>query len=202
LIPLLETLPDVGRLLPLHDGRPEAEYDVDLEIMELGHALRVDPVAIARGVPYFSLPRMPHPGRGFCVGVVAGAGPWDHRRRIPPELLEPWSRLPGVSLFSLQPGATVPGAQEASAADFRTVASRVRSLDLVITVDTLMAHLAGALGVPTWTLLHAEADWRWMNHRLDSPWYPSMRLFRQGRPGEWAGVIDEVREALAQAACR
>lgn len=202
LIPLLETLPDIGRVVPLHDGTPEVEYEIDLEIMELGHALRVDSAALAAGVPYFCVPRGATPGSDFGVGVVAGAGSWDLRRRIPPELLEPLSRLPGVSIYSLQPGATVPGAREASAADFKTVASRVRSLDLVITVDTVMAHLAGALGVPTWTLLHTHADWRWMDGRLDSPWYPSMRLFRQRREGDWTGVIDEVLEALAQAACR
>jgi ADP-heptose:LPS heptosyltransferase len=78
------------------------------------------------------------------------------------------------------------------------MATVMRSLDLMITADSMPAHLAGALGVPVWTLLHAEPDWRWMEGRLDSPWYPTMRLFRQPRPGEWGAVIAEVREALLE----
>jgi hypothetical protein len=62
----------------------------------------------------------------------------------------------------------------------------------------MMAHLAGALGVPTWTLLQAEADWRWMEQRDDSPWYPTMRLFRQEHPGCWQGVMTKVQQALAE----
>ncbi|HEY0068261.1 MAG TPA: hypothetical protein VGB46_12880, partial [Flavisolibacter sp.] len=68
----------------------------------------------------------------------------------------------------------------------------IRSLDLLITVDTMTAHLAGALGIPVWTLLPAEADWRWMEDREDSPWYPTMKLFRQQHPGDWKAVIDRV----------
>ena len=68
----------------------------------------------------------------------------------------------------------------------------MRALDLVISVDTMTAHLAGALGVKTWTLLPHDADWRWMCERSDSPWYPTMRLFRQPAPGRWDLVIDEV----------
>jgi ADP-heptose:LPS heptosyltransferase len=65
-------------------------------------------------------------------------------------------------------------------------------LDLLISIDSMPVHLAGALGVPVWTLLQAEADWRWMNDRTDSPWYPTMRLFRQQHPGNWEGVIQNV----------
>jgi ADP-heptose:LPS heptosyltransferase len=65
-------------------------------------------------------------------------------------------------------------------------------MDVLITVDSMPAHLAGALGVPVWTLLHAEADWRWMQDRGDSPWYPTMRLFRQVQPGNWEPVVERV----------
>jgi ADP-heptose:LPS heptosyltransferase len=68
----------------------------------------------------------------------------------------------------------------------------MRSLDLVISVDSMPAHLAGALGVPTWLLLHADPDWRWMRVREHSPWYPSMRLFRQPAPGAWEPVVARV----------
>src|SRR5881392_3245104 len=73
----------------------------------------------------------------------------------------------------------------------------MRAMDLVITMDSMPAHLAGALGVRTWTLLPANADWRWMEDRDDSPWYPTMRLFRQQRAGDWRPVIERVRTALA-----
>jgi Glycosyltransferase family 9 (heptosyltransferase) len=75
-------------------------------------------------------------------------------------------------------------------------ARTLRALDLVVTVDSMPAHLAGALGVPTWTLLQRDADWRWMEDRDDSPWYPTMRLFRQDRQGDWAPVVARVAEEL------
>ena len=68
---------------------------------------------------------------------------------------------------------------------------------LVITVDTLMAHLAGALGIPVWLLLPTPCDWRWMVHRSDSPWYSTMRIFRQRIPGDWKSVLDDVCLALS-----
>ncbi len=76
----------------------------------------------------------------------------------------------------------------------------MRALDLVISIDSLPAHLAGALAVPVWTLLQAEADWRWLEQRTDSPWYPTMRLFRQAadRPGDWSPVIAQVEAELAR----
>jgi ADP-heptose:LPS heptosyltransferase len=77
------------------------------------------------------------------------------------------------------------------------LAGVVASLDLVISVDTMCAHLAGALGVPVWTLLQHEADWRWMEGRDDSPWYPTMRLFRQTRTDDWPALAERVRDACA-----
>jgi tetratricopeptide (TPR) repeat protein len=82
--------------------------------------------------------------------------------------------------------------------DFSDTAALVELLDLVITVDTSVAHLAGALGKPVWVLLPFNPDWRWLQGRDDSPWYPAARLFRQSRPGDWSGVIDTVRRALAE----
>ena len=72
------------------------------------------------------------------------------------------------------------------------------SLDLVISVDTALVHLAGALGRPVWTLLPHAPDWRWQTARTDSPWYPSMRLFRQAAPGDWQGVVGQVGAALRE----
>jgi ADP-heptose:LPS heptosyltransferase len=81
-------------------------------------------------------------------------------------------------------------------------AAQLRALDLLITVDTLSAHLAGALGVRTWTVLPARADWRWMEDREDTPWYPTMRLFRQSRQGDWTPVLSRLRDELACIAAR
>jgi hypothetical protein len=82
--------------------------------------------------------------------------------------------------------------------DFGETAALVENLDLVITVDTSMAHLAGALGKPVWVLIPKAADWRWMLEREDSPWYPSVRLFRQQKPGAWDEVLERLRLALGR----
>src|SRR5204863_2880742 len=81
--------------------------------------------------------------------------------------------------------------------DFSDTAAVIANLDLVIAVDTAVVHLAGALGRPVWAMLPFAPDWRWMLDREDSPWYPSLRLFRQARPGDWDSVLVRVRSALA-----
>jgi hypothetical protein len=198
LLPLLATLPGVRRLLPLHDGDPGVDYDVDLEIMELAHALRVGAHSLPGCVPYFDVPRGPRVSDRLSVGVLAQAGGWDPRRSVPADMLTRLSGAESVALFNLQLEPPLPGMADLSTPDLLLLASRLRSLDLVITPDTMLAHLAGALGVATWTLLPADADWRWMgSERTDSPWYPTMRLFRQPRPGDWEAVIAEVRRQLA-----
>ena len=80
--------------------------------------------------------------------------------------------------------------------DFSDTAHLVRQLDLVISVDTAVAHMSGALNRPTWLLLPQNADFRWLKDRSDSPWYPSMRLFRQRQHGDWSGVVEELRQAF------
>jgi ADP-heptose:LPS heptosyltransferase len=83
-------------------------------------------------------------------------------------------------------------------ADFADTAAAIAQLDLVITIDTAVAHLAGALGKPVWVLLSFAPDWRWLLERDDSPWYPTMRLFRQRQRGNWQGVFEQVTAALEQ----
>ena len=198
LLPLLETLPGVRRLLPLHDGDPGVDYAVDIEIMELAHALRVSADSLPGDVPYFGVPRGPRVSDRLSVGVLARAGDWDPRRSVPADMLTGLGDAERVALFNLQLEPPLPGMADLSTPDVLLLASRLRSLDLVITPDTMLAHLAGALGVSTWTLLPADADWRWMGpERTDSPWYPTMRLFRQSRPGDWGPVMAEVRRHLA-----
>ena len=113
----------------------------------------------------------------------------------------PLGSLPGAALVHLQYGAAAPPGLAAldlgpEVGDFADTAGLVEELDLVITVDTSMVHLAGALGKPTWLLLPYAPDWRWLRDRRDSPWYPSVRIFRQPRPGDWAAVMAEVATAL------
>lgn len=80
---------------------------------------------------------------------------------------------------------------------FMDTAAIMKNLDLIITIDTSIAHLAGALGVPVWVLLPYKADWRWMLNKTNSPWYPTMRLFRQKKPGDWETVIQEIIKELS-----
>jgi hypothetical protein len=193
----------VDCVLALHDGAPEAEHDVDVEIMEIPHALRV--TSIPNQVPYLRAPHAPQlesGERAHRVGIVWEAGAWDPRRDVPLPLLRRLTGLPGVRLYSLQAGPAGALAQAVPAlpTDIGTInhaAMRILELDLVISVDTMAAHLAGALGRPVWTLLHADCDWRWGRDSDQTTWYPTMRLFRQKRAGEWDGVIAAVCEALA-----
>jgi hypothetical protein len=201
LIPLLETLPRAGSMqfLPLHDGAPEADYDVDLEVMELGHALRVRAGEVGALVPYFGVPAAERIAERFSIGIVLASGDWDSRRSLPRGLLEGVAAVvPTVELCSLQLDPPLPGVRDLSTPHVLELARRLRALDLVITPDTMLAHLAGALGMPTWTLLPADADWRWLGpERSRSPWYPSMRLFRQSRAGDWQPVLDAVIARLS-----
>jgi hypothetical protein len=204
LIPLLRTMPGIGRLLPLHDGTPEVAYDVDVEVMELPHVFRTTLGTLPAGIPYLHPPRRPAlgSGRDLAVGLVWRSGDWDgDRRSIPFALLAPLVSVPGVVLHILQRG---PGLEErppgfgilSGSDDVLEAAALMASLDLVVTVDTMPAHLAGALGLPVWTLLAHDADWRWMEGRDDSPWYPTMRLFRQPHPGAWDAVVARLRAEL------
>ena len=202
LIPLLRTVRAIGTLLPLHDGEPGVDYDVDVEIMELSHVFRSTPPTLPADVPYLHVDPAPRAGDGrLHVGLVWKAGDWDDRRSLPIELLAPLAEVPGVALHVLQRGSGLVERPagfgiDAGSDDPLAAARTLRALDLVVTVDSMPAHLAGALGVPVWTLLQAEADWRWMEDRDDSPWYPTMRLLRQEQPGAWAPVIARVVDAL------
>jgi Tfp pilus assembly protein PilF len=135
--------------------------------------------------------------------------PNDRRRSLPLERLRPIAEAGQAAFVSLQkpmpvrdlPGMThFPGMTDLAAdlTDFGETAAVMENLDLVITVDTAMGHLAGALARPVWIMLPKAADWRWMLDRRDSPWYPTARLFRQTRPGGWDKLLAEVSSALAQ----
>ncbi|AWJ86569.1 glycosyltransferase (plasmid) [Azospirillum sp. TSH58] len=142
---------------------------------------------------------------GPRVGLVWAGNPNhrnDRNRSIPADRLAPLLDTPGLRLFSLQTGdatAARPAALPdltAGIRDFADSAAILANLDLVIAVDTATIHLAGALGVPAWLLLPYAPDWRWLLDRTDSPWYPSLRLFRQPRPGDWDSVLRTVAAEL------
>ena len=201
LLPLLGSAAGIDRVLPLHDGTPDCGCDLDVEIMELPYAFRSTLSTIPAMVPYLHIDPMPLSGDAPRVGVVWRAGEWDPARSIRFAEVRRLFDLHRVSWYALQLDRTAderhPQLRDAPAGDMVSLARTISALHLVITIDSMPAHLAGALGVPVWTLLPKAADWRWMEDRTDSPWYPTMRLFRQ-RDGGWAPVIGEVLDALAE----
>jgi hypothetical protein len=201
LLPILRSVNGVDRWLPLHDGDPGVEYDMDIELMELPHLFRTTLATVPREVPYLRVdPMVLAPSRCPTVGIVWRAGDWAGHRSIPFSSLKPLLDAP-VTWYVLQ-GA--PGIDDrppgfgiaAGTHDLLELARVMSSLDLVITVDSMTAHLAGALARPVWTLLARDADWRWMEGRDDSPWYPTMRLFRQREGRRWDDVVRRAREEL------
>jgi hypothetical protein len=205
LIPLLRTVKGIDQLLPLRDGTPDVEYDVDLELSELPHVFRTTLATVPADVPYVHVdPALLPPSKDLRVGFIWESGDWDTRRSISFSALQPLARLSGIAWHILQRDARNAGWDgqlgEISGGNNPLDDARImRALDLVISVDTMTAHLAGALGQNTWTLLPVNADWRWMKNRTDTPWYPTMRLFRQRREGNWDEVIAEVAEELTKA---
>jgi hypothetical protein len=203
LIPLLrQQRRGPHRLLPLHDGYPSVDCDVTIELAELMHVLRVDQKLIQVESAYLRAPSpRPERSRGRRVGIVWRAGEWSPHRSIPCELLSCLESIAGVEWIVLQRGPALSEWKHGfgrvpDLGGILDEARAMRGLDLLISVDTCSAHLAGALGVPVWTLLPFDSDWRWMECGSDTPWYPTMRLFRQKQSGDWGGVLEEVMEEL------
>lgn len=197
-------------------------YDYQCALMSLPKAFHTTPEAIPAQVPYLKVPEeaqraadaLAWPAKGLRVGLVWAGNPNhtnDYNRSIPLRELAPLWQVEGVHFYSLQMGAG--GAQLAEAAgplidltpgieDFADTAARLMQLDLLIAVDTSVVHMAGALGRPVWMMVPFVPDWRWFMDRSDSPWYPSMRLFRQEQMGDWASVVEPIRAALAERAAQ
>jgi tetratricopeptide (TPR) repeat protein len=214
LIPLLRTLRGVAELV--ERGGPLPRYDVWVDQMSLPRLFGLTPDAIPAASGYLTADparvaawRAALADAGAAakrkVGLVWAGNPRhsnDGRRSLPPAQLSRLLSAPGVQFVSLQVG---PRSGEASQlpdlsrqlTDYAETAAAVSALDLVVTVDTSVAHLAGALAVDTWVMLPAAPDWRWMLGRDDTPWYASMRLIRQRWPGDWDGVVDAVIAGLA-----
>jgi hypothetical protein len=204
LLPLVAGAVGVDRAVALHDGMPEVDFEVDIEIMEVPHAIKARRDQVEMRAPYVRLPQAsvsPLPsGRGVAVGLIWRVGAWDKRREVPAALLRDLA-VSGTGLHSLQCGASAEeldgiGAWDVSTPDIAALGHRLRQLDLLVCVDTMVAHLAGALGCEAWVLLHADCDWRWPRTGHRSLWYPSLRLFHQKQPGDWSSVVAELRDAL------
>jgi len=206
LLSLVRGAKGVDRLLPLHDGKPEADFDVDIEIMQIPHALRLDHEAFRMKRPYLRADEIPpaelarRPAHELSVGLVWEVGDWDKRRCIPSSVLSGLQRS-GVRFYSLQLNPAAGAIEEIGAFDLSTpdiarLAARLKQLDFVLCVDTMVAHLAGAIGCEAWIMLHSDCDWRWPASGARSIWYPAARLFHQNRPGDWTGVIKEVADAI------
>jgi len=222
---LMETLTGVKRVISQGEDLPD--HDFFCPMMSLPTAFQTKPDTIPAQVPYLKASGesaaawkrrlTDEDNDALRVGLAWAGKPRfqspdliavDKRRSVGPDLFDVLIKIEGVRFFSLQKG----GPQAPSGfglidymtecEDFSDTAALMANLDLIISVDTAIAHVAGALGKPVWLLNRFDICWRWMRGRDDSPWYPTMRLFRQPRPGDWGGALSlvehELRNAVAQ----
>lgn len=214
---LLGTLRGVSRIVT--EGQPTPTFDLQCPLMSLPYAFRTTLGTVPADVPYLRadarrrdgwaqrLDALAPPGR-LRVGLAWSGNPRhanDENRSMPFAALAPLVAL-DATFVSLQPQVRARDADAFAASgvlsfadalsDFAETAALVDTLDLVISVDTSVAHLAGALGRPVWVLLPRVPDWRWLLERDDCPWYPAATLFRQARPGDWLAVIGRMADAL------
>jgi Tfp pilus assembly protein PilF len=224
LLALLQTSPNLGPLYP-NSLAIEQPMDVQCSLVDAADILKINEQNIPRDCPYLlpSPQLTSYWARRFAkqsgtrrIGIAWQGNP-DHQadafRSVPLACFEPLSEIPGIELISLQSGygteqlekwrgskpivSLGPEVDKTSGA-FMDTAAIMLQLDLVITSDTSIAHLAGALGVPTWLALNYVPDWRWLLRREDSLWYPSVRLFRQDVLGDWVGVFRKIQSALLE----
>ena len=216
LAPLLATVPGVAEIH--RDDAPLPRYDAHLPLLSLPRVFGTTPETIPATVPYIAVAdslrnaaraALKRAGATRTVGLAWAGNPAhanDRHRSVPLAALAALFAVPGLTWFSLQQGeaaaqvAAVPGADRLvplpSGAALVDTTALIAELDLVITVDTGIAHLAGALARPAWVLLPFAPDWRWQLGRDDSPWYPTLRLFRQPRARDWPAVVERVAGVL------
>lgn len=223
---LVAGMPGVAAVHALTDPFPKPEFHCPL--MSLPRLLGTELGTIPGGIPYLYPPAeaigkwlgQPLPGAGLRVGLVWSGDPrpgllranlTDRRRSMSLHDLAPLAEVPDLRFVNLQMGGPAAQLTEppvgmdihdpmGAITDFADTAALVMRLDLVITVDTSVAHLVGALGKPVWVMSRYDGCWRWLQDRDDTPWYPTMRLFRQTAPGDWTTVIRRVADALRQLA--
>lgn len=219
LLALMKSMRGPARVLPA--GVKPPDFDLHVPLLSLPKLFKTSLATVPARVPYLGVEdvrleawkrRLEAPDARLRVGLVwAGNTKPDPLRTCPLVKLAALARAPGVTFFSLQKRENTREADSPPQGmrlidvsdelkDFADTAAAMLNLDLIITIDTGAAHLAGALGRPTWTLLPWACDWRWLDDRDDSPWYPTMRLFRQPRRGDWASVATRVADELARRA--
>ncbi len=208
LAPLLRRMAGVAAVVA--PGEPLPPHDAWVALSSLPRLFATDAGSVPAAAAYLAADpaavaawRALLPAGRPGVGLVWAGNPAhanDPRRSMPQAALAPLLAVSGIAWVSLQQGgAAPPGVVDWAPrlTDFSASAAAVAALDLVITVDTATAHLAGALGRPAWVALPWAPDWRWQLGRVDSPWYASLRLFRQPRPGDWNGVAEALATALS-----
>jgi tetratricopeptide (TPR) repeat protein len=217
LVRLLRSLQGVDAVIARGDALPN--FDFHVHMLSLPHIFGTVLETIPAATPYlFADPgdigamrgRLAAQKNRLRVGLAWAGNSYanlpemaavDRRRSLAPEHLGPLLDIREIDFISLQKAGKAPAGFGLTdfmddMRDFADTAALVRTLDLVISVDTSVAHLAGALGKPVWLLNRYDAEWRWLDGRTDSPWYPGMRIFRQAAPGDWDGVLAEVAGAL------
>ncbi|HEV3136922.1 MAG TPA: tetratricopeptide repeat protein [Pirellulales bacterium] len=219
LLKILARCPGIDRLIAA--GSPLPSFDVQAPLLSLPGIMKLSLNDMFSGPYLFADPALVESWRavlagysGFRVGICWQGNPkflFDRQRSFSVRRFAPLAKIDGVRLVNLQKGA---GAEQIAdnegleiidlgtnldegAGPFMDTAAVMTNLDLVVTSDTAVAHLAGALGVPVWVAIGVNSDWRWLADRDDSPWYPSMRLFRQGRPDDWDEVFLRIEQELA-----
>ena len=222
LMQILSNFPGIDRLVA--QGEPVPPFDCYLPLLSLPKVFGTTLESVPASIPYLR----PDPYlleqwgrelasfRSFKVGIAWKGSPknrMDSVRSIPLAAFEPLARVPGVQLISLQKGIGSEQVKEVSdrfdvidlaqrldltAGAFMDTAAVMQHLDLVVTCDSSLGHLAGALGAPTWIALTLSPDWRWLLEREDTPWYPSVRLFRKKFVGDWSDVFERMAAALTE----
>jgi tetratricopeptide (TPR) repeat protein len=213
---LLQALPGLERLISANQPLPQFDVHCPLTSLPLAFGTKLE--TIPAQIPYLNAnddlsrrwAKLLADSDGLKVGIVWAGNPRhsnDRNRSLSLSLLAPLARNPGITFYSLRKGGP-PGQisappsgiklidYTAELTDFADTAALIANLDLIIAADTAVAHLAAALGKPVWVLLPYAPDWRWQLEREDSPWYPTMRLFRQKTWGDWPEVIERAAQTL------
>jgi hypothetical protein len=199
------------------ERKTDVEFDLYISLMDLPAVFGTTLQTIPTEMPYICADsdkvkywQGKLADASFKVGIVWAGSPRhgnDHNRSCSLEFFAPLAAIDAVRLYGLQKGEAAGQAERLSQVmtienlskdleDFADTAGLIENLDLVISVDTATAHLAGAMAKPVWVLLPFAPDWRWMLERTDSPWYPTMRLFRQKKWGDWNSVFENIAEEL------